>query len=353
MKGFRARSLLTVSALAAGLLLSSTAAADSGPIDEETGQLKEESEKQGKSWSVAGTIVSRIGQGTFADLENDTGVEGEVAPNSTAYDRGLMIYVLSGSYTVGDFSFSPELVWTHWLTQGGGINSPGEFRFQDISLESSWSGVKIKPIDSRLSASLSMTFPTSDVSQAATKVMGFSGSLSLSKTFFDKLTLIGSMSGSKTFHRFKSPAVNPSKVGETNVLFRENEAEDLSNGLVSVGGLNTEYALGGSLAASFPIYKKLRGSVSYGLTKYWTYHIDNNDELQSEYADTGRGTADLSSASVTLSYPILEYLSVSGGILTRQPPKTSDNQSFRFPFWNTQGAANNFSSIQLSVTGSY
>lgn len=344
---------LAATTLAVGLVVSSTAwAADGSPVDEETGQLVQEKEGD-RAWSLGADLVSRVGQGTFADLENETGTPGTEAPNASAFDRALLIYVLSGSYEVGDFTFSPEFTWTHWLTQGGGLNGPGEFRFQDISLIANWSGTKIEPLDSNLSASLEFSFPTSDVSQAQSKIVGVDGTVSISHNLFDKVAVIGSVSGSKTFHRFKSPRVNIDDVGEDNVLFRNNEAEDLGDGLIAIGGLNTEYALSGSLTLSFPIVDKLRGTVSYGLAKYWTYKIDNDDQLNSEFADTGRGTQDLSSATVTLSYPINQYLSVSGGIVTRQPPKTSDNESFRFPFWNTQGAANNYSSLQLAVSATY
>lgn len=344
---------LAVATLTVGLVASTTAwAADGSPVDEETGQI-EQAGQGDRSWSLSADLVSRVGQGTFADLENQTGTSGEQAPNASAFDRALLIYVLSGSYEVGDFTFSPEFTWTHWLTQGGGLNGPGEFRFQDISLVSSWNGTKIEPLDSNLSASLEFSFPTSDVSQAQSKIVGVDGTVSISHNLFDKVVVIGSVSGSKTFHRFKSPRVNIDEVGEDNVLFRNNQAEDLGDGLIAIGGINTEYALSGTLTLSFPIVDKLRGTISYGLAKYWTYNIDNNDDLNPEFADEGRGTQDLSSATVTLSYPINKYLSVSGGIVTRQPPKTDDNESFRFPFWNTQGAASNYSSLQLALSASY
>ena len=328
------------------------ASAESEEGDEET-DTGEKSYEETKNWSISGTVLSRIGQGTFADLENETNTKGEFAPNGTAFDRGLLLYVLAPSYTLGDFSMSSEIVWTHWLTQGGGLNEPGEFRFQDMTLYGNWAGHTFEPIGLNLSAEVALTFPTSKMSQAASTILGTNASVSLSKTFFENITLQYTLGGGKTFHKYTSPRVELDTVGETNALFRQGESEDLGNGLVAVGGLNTSWSMTNGLALQVSIIEDLSATVSYSLTKYWTYKINNNDEFHAENADVGRGQADLSLASVNLAYAINDYLSVTGGIRTQQPPKTSDNESLRFPFWNTQGAANNFSVIQLGVTGSY
>jgi hypothetical protein len=59
------------------------------------------------------------------------------------------------------------------------------------------------------------------------------------------------------------------------------------------------------------------------------------------------------STSAKLSYRLNKYLRFSGGIGSFMSPKTTDNKSFRFPFWNTEGAAANRSWVQLGVKATY
>jgi hypothetical protein len=300
-----------------------------------------------RPWGISGTVVSRVGQGTFADLENQTNTPGKEAPNSTAFNRWLMIYGISPSYEIGNFSLSGDITWTHWLTQGGGYNNPGEFRFEDTYLYGNW-GKKIKAIDTNLSTQLSLGFPTSDVSQTATRNLATSLAGSLAHSF-DWVTLSYELSGSWLSHESKVPEVEK----DVNPLFRAGGAENVGNDLVAIQGVNTQFTLGNTFGASFDIWGDLSGSLSYSYTRYWSYSRDNDGQFASEFQDTGRGTSDLMTSTAMLSYRLHKHLSLSGGIQTKQPPKYDDNDGFRNPIWNTSGAGRNFSSFQFIVSGNY
>ena len=348
----------TAAALVAGLVLApslAAAQADVGAAEEDLDEAVEEELESGdaaeKPWSISATLVNRVYQGVFSNLENQDPElsPGKAADPAASFDRWLNVYVISPSYKLDDFSFAGEVIWTHWLTPGGGLNGPYEFRFDDISLSASWSGYTIEAIDTNVSASYSLGLPTSDVSQTSSLIVSNSLSGSVSRTFFDKLSLSYSLAGSWLPHQSTSPT------GDVDVvdIYRENERH---GDRAVIGGLNTEFALTNSLAASFTVWEDLSLSASYALTKYWTVYQDNDDEFTPrgvEGINTGRSTVDILSTSVNLSHPIGEYVSLSGGIRTQMQPKTSDSHSLRFPFWDMSGAPRNSSARQIAGTGSY
>ncbi|MFB6375872.1 MAG: hypothetical protein ABEN55_22780 [Bradymonadaceae bacterium] len=315
-----------------------------------------------KAWTLSGSLQSRIGQGTFVGLENETGVEGEYQPNSAAYDRANLIYTLSPSYTLGEFTFGATFQLVQWLTPGGGTgaatsgiaaNDPADTYFQDISISGSWKGHTFDSIGLNLAPSLNLSLPTSKASRLQKKILGLSGTLALSKTFFERLTFQASVSASKTFNRYTGPVIDPARVGEDNVLYRPGEAEDVGSGLVAIGGRSVSHTLTGAGAAQIKVVEKLNGSISYALVNAYTYPGNGRDEFSSEYARPNKNLTQIVSTSVNLSYSATDWLSVSGGIGSVMTPKTADNKSFRFPFWNFQGAAANRSWLQFGVSGKY
>lgn len=355
--------LLAVFLVAAGI--PAVASAQVG-TDEGGGDIDEtdtsEKEKNTKPWTLSGSIKTRVGQGTFVGLENETDTPGEYQSNSTAYDRANLIYTFSPSYRLGEFNFGAEFQLVQWLTPGGGTggitpsggaNDPADAYFQDISLSAGWKGHTFKSIGLNLAPSLSLGIPTSKSSRLNSQITNIGAELALSKTFFEKLSMQGVVSATKYFHRYKTSVIDPDRVGEDNVLFRPGEAEDVGNGLVALGGRNISHVLSFGGATQVKIIEKLSGSISYFFVNYYSYPGNDGDEFSSEYAKPGRNLAQAVSTSVTLSYKPMNWMTVSGGVGSFMSPKTSDNKSFRFPFWNTDGAAANRSWLQLGVSAKY
>lgn len=274
-----------------------------------------------------------------------------------------MLFTFNPTYRLGDFTFGAEFQLVQYLTPGGGIygtpgsggaSDPADTYFQDVSLSASWKGYTFESIGVNLAPSLSLGLPTSKVSRLATQLFNVGASLSISKTFFDRLTFSGVLSGSRYFYRYKTPAIDPKKVGADNVLYRSGEAEDLGGGLVALGGRNYPWVLVAGGSSQIKILEKLSGSISYAMITYYFFPGKQQpDQYTSEYAKPGKNFGQAISTSAKLSYQATDWMSVSGGIGSYMSPKTSDNKSFRFPFWNFQGAAANRSWLQLSVSGSY
>ena len=348
------------------------AEASDDELGEDVDAMVEEEAEEKRPWSVSAGLMTRVGQGVFVKQEADTEVGEEVGEADAFADRVVNVYSLSGSYTLEDFTFGLEMGFNHWLTRGGGYsavpyssnaNEAQEFSFQDIGLTASWAGYNIEPIDTKVTANYAAYLPTSKISQTENLILTNVLGAGLSKTFFEKLTLSYSLSGLWLPHTTNAPTVSADvdTVQRNRALIDGAFSDVTGNGEVIQPGRNIEWGLANALSASFPIYEDLSFSASYSVTKYWTYWADNNDENRPEIrdddgnlvADAGRGEADIVSTSVSLSYPVNDYLSLSGGLYSRGPAKSTDNGALRFPFWNTQGAANNFSAFQFSITGTY
>ncbi len=321
----------------------------SASADDET----EEAEEDDKDWSVTAALSTGIGQGTFVDVAPDPDSVFVVEDPSNAYDRWNLAFSLEPSYTLFDLvTVSASVAWTQQMLAGGGINEPNELRFQDVGLDLSWTGHTFESVPISLDGGVGFVFPTSDTSQTASLILGTSLSGGIAYKVFDKLTLRYGLSLGKDFHEFTSPLVTDEEAGIDNLIWREGGSDRVGNGVI-IEGVNSEYALSNSFSASLPVWDKLRFSVSYALTTYWTYDAERADGLANPVADGGRGVAQGVSSSVGLSYPFLEYLSGSVSLRTSTQPKTADNRSFNFPFWNVDGAASNASQIKFGVSGTY
>lgn len=346
------------------------------------GAKEEEEEKAPKPWSVGVRLGSSIGQGTFVNVSNDSEyadpncvdpiVQGCVGDASNAFDRANLSYGINGSYTFKDFSFSTGLTLVQWLTPGGGLNKPNEIRLRDSGLGIGYKGWSFESTGISISPSLGLTFPTSKFARVATLILGTSLGVSISKTLFDRLGLSLNLGVSKNFHNFEAPLIDTERLEKE--LSEEEQAsladevrpeaavfraeEEVKPGLVAVGGVNTEWGLSTGVSASWAVWKKLRLSASYNISTSWTYAIDDNPDVEPEgdFIQGNRGVGQGFGTSIGLSYPYQikdVRLGFSAGIGTGGYPKTSDNKSFKFPFWNTSGAASNASSVRFGVSASY
>jgi len=327
-----------------------------------TGPTDESEDEPDKNWSIRGKIASRVGQGTFVNLENDSEVEGEQKPVGQAFDRVNMVYTLNPTYDWKEFKFGAEFQLVHWLTSGGGIygipaaggaNDASAVYFQDITLSGKWKGHTFDSIGLTLAPSLEIGLPTHKYSRNNTKYFDASGSLALTKRFFERVTFQGQIGAAKYFYRYKTPAVSLDRVGDENVLYRPGEAEDLGNGLVSIGGYNLSHSFSAGAAANVEIVDRLSASISYFFINFYSYQGPDRDEFTADAAQPGTNLSQVVSTGVSLSYETNDWLSLNLGTGSYMSPKTADNKSFRFPFWNTQGAAANRSWLELGATATY
>lgn len=323
-------------------------------IEQDTEIAEEEIEEASKDWGVAVSLGTSVGQGTFVSVSNDTEFADEVDPGDNAYDRWNLSLSVSPSYKItDDFTVDASFAVVQWLTSGGGINEPGEFRFQDIGLGLGWSGYSFEGTGVSVSAGLSLSLPTSALSQASSLYVSTGLSGSVAWRLFDALTLSYSLGLGKDFHEFTSPVVEDEVAGADNVIWRAGGSERLGAGLTAIDGVNTEYTLSNSFSARFNIIDDLSFSVSYAFVTSWAYDVFEEDEFTAPVADPGRGVGQFVRTSFGLSYAAPYDIGVSLSANTGVQPKTADNRSYNFPFWNMDGAAANASSIRLGVSRAF
>ena len=307
---------------------------------------------ESKPWSVSGSMRVSVGQGTFARIANDSPWADQVHDGSGAYNRVSMNLGLSPSYQWNDFNFGASIGVSQGLTAGGGMNAPYETRLGDVGLSVGWRGHTFDAIGVTVRPSLRMSLPTSVRSQFTTLRLGTGASLSFSKRFFNTISLSYSLGGGRSFYEFRSPIVEVDRIGEENAIFRIDGAEAVQPGRFAVGGVNTPWSMSNSFSASFAL-GRVSTSLSYTYTRRWTYSWTEEDEFTSGYQCVGRCVGDGMSGSLSLGYSLNDWLSLSGSLSSGGQPKTADQRSFNFPFWNFNGAAGGGSSIALGLSGRY
>lgn len=320
----------------------------------------EAEEAEDRPWGVSGTVSMNAYQGLLASPANDTEYAGEIDDGSGAYSIAYMLTSVTPSYQWEDFEFSAQLAYLQWLTAGGGFNEPYEGRFQDISLSAEWAGYSHDGTGFTISPSFELDLPTSSRAQAMTMLASTSLGVNISRTFFDDLTLVYGLTGSRIFHEYTSPVMDIEEVGDEAALYRTAGTEAVEPGRFAVGGINTQWGLVNSLAAMFSMTDSLSATVMYQLSSGWSYNVTEDDEFASERQCTGRcpgrsatgRTAELGVGVLSLSYLANQNLTITSSLTTIRAPRTLDNKSYNFPFLDTNFASN-ASYLSLSFTGTY
>ncbi len=317
-----------------------------------------------KAWNVGVSLGTRISQGTFASLENegqnDANPATEIGGSSAnAYDRISTSLSISGSLVfLEQFIGTLNISGSQWLSQGGGVTYPYERRISDLSLDVFWFGKTFEKTRTNVSVDLGASFPTSRFSRAATTIVDPFAVFIVRQPLLGRMFFVGSIVGGKTFHRFTSPTADINKIREADIFFREDGAENIGNGIVAIAGRNTEYSIAPTIGFNFIVLPKMTASVRYRYARFWSYkgaveEDCDTDPFCNQYAAGGRGVGDQSSGSIGVNYQLSKNFFLAGSLSSAQQPKTADNASFRFPFWNFEGAAANNSAINLRLTFNY
>lgn len=310
---------------------------------------------QDKAWTISASLGTRVGQGTFANLTNDTLDNGNL---SSTGNRATLSANLSPSYTLGNFVGSASMGVTQNLTRGGDPNGPYRTRISDLSFDVFWYGKTFEKTRTNISTDIGFSLPTSKFSRATSMWADTFLSVILRQPLIGRMFFVGSVTGGKTFHRYTSPVANLYEIDDSNVLFRANGAENLGDGLVAIDGRNTEYGLYTSAGFNFIVLPKMTASIRYRYSRFWSYKGEipedcATDPLCSPNAQGGRGVGDQSAGSIGVNYQLSPNFFLNGSLSSNQSPKTADNRSFRFPFWNFEGAAANNSAVSVGLSFVY
>lgn len=302
-----------------------------------------EAEEEKKAWSVGANTGISFGVGTF------------VTDEFVRRERIRWNFGVNGSYRIPviDVNVSARTGFSQWVSRGGGGQEPQEFRWADSSLSFSRSIYTIPVIDLGISGSLGFAIPTSTFSRAADLYTSIRPGLS----FGGSVGPVGygySISGGINFHEFTTITFDPSEV---DILSRDAGNEVVANDAVaSPGGVLTQYSLSNNFNVSYRFPLNITLAVGFGFSDFWSYDngsISEEDEFVADNADVGRSHGQFTNGSISLSYRPIPYLGMSLSLSSSQPWKTADNQGYRFPFFDFENAANNFTYVGFGLSGNY
>ncbi|TVR02535.1 MAG: hypothetical protein EA398_07320 [Deltaproteobacteria bacterium] len=264
---------------------------------------------------------------------------------------------LSASYQFApSVSASLSGGYLQYLTRYGGSVSRYEGRFQDITVGASHASVWREPTTGiNLALGGSAILPTSAASRFTQLYTTLGASMTLSRSF-GGFSLSLQQRGSKNFHRYTSIVADLDRY-PIDALARAESIERITETRVALQtGLLTSHALATQLTAAYRIIPGLSVSASYALSNSWTYDngtITEQDEFTSPNARVGRGYRQGSLGSFGVRYAFLDHYSAGLNFSTAMSPRSADNSRLRFPFWDFESGNLQYTTVSLSLSGSY
>jgi hypothetical protein len=291
-------------------------------------------------FSLGFKLESAVGQGSF--------VANEYARNSQV---GWGASIAPGYRPVKDLMLSVYAKVTQEVTDSDVDTNRQQLQLLDVNLRSDYQLGTIPGIDVKAAVGLWLYLPTSDVSQFETLMLGTGWRLVLGKQFGDHFSLDYLGIFRKNFHEYEGPVLDSaSGDGPPPVFVRPGSPEDLGGQLVAVGTNNVSFYFYNVVQATWLPIAELSFALAYGLTNSFTYASHPKDELSSPYAEDGIGQRDATIAVIEAGYTLDKRFAFGIGIQTLSVPKSDDNQSFRFPFYDFEGAAENATTFYIDVT---
>lgn len=250
-----------------------------------------------------------------------------------------------------------NLGWSKFVTQNGGSVYQYEGRWSDASLSLAHGSVATIPgADINVSVNGSLSLPTSAFSRQSRLYTAARVGAGLSRSFGSFSTSYN-FGVSKNFHRYTTTVQRLDNAAEADRFAREGGNERLAGDLVALEtGILPEWGISHSIGLSYRFDFGLSASLGWSFADSWSYADDSitaDDEFTAPDAESGRGHSQSMSGSFGLGYSFLGNYSVSASLSTGGPPRTADNKRVRFPFFDTQSGNLQYTSIGLSLAGSW
>lgn len=304
----------------------------------------DDEEEDDKSWSVGADLAISLGLGAFQKDEHAKRI------------RSSLILALNGSYTIPviDVDVHAETGFSQWLSKGGGTNGKYEFRWADSEIGFSRSIWEYKKgaFSVAFDADLSFALPTStasintDLYTTISPTLG--ATIKLANFSFEY-----AITYSHSFNKYTSTTLDPSDV---DVLARASGNEFINADEIAIDGILTEMELLNQFVFGYKFLKNFGMKVGLGVYDAWSYDngiITSKDEFTSPYAHVGRGHTQYSIGNIALYYVPIKYLTLSLSMKSKQPWKTADNKTYRFPWFDTVSPSKNYTSFIFGATFVY
>jgi len=190
-------------------------------------------------------------------------------------------------------------------------------------------------------------FPTSRESRYATRWLGLAGRLGLSRSLGGYDFTAGTRF-TKHLARYTQPLV-PDYADD--VQSRPCVGLAVDGGDICGGAAAVSSAFTHDFGVAYDLTRTLTLSATLYVINRFAF-VREPDALSSPFA-SGEGQRDLTRGILDLSYQFGPHVTYSVGISSYQPAKTEDGQRLRFPFWDLEGRAENYTSFYLDVAGTF
>jgi hypothetical protein len=290
-------------------------------------------------FTVGFKLESAVGQGTF--------IADEYARNSQV---GWGASIAPGYRPTDELLLSAYAKVTQELTDSDVDSQRQQMQLLDVNVRSDYLLGTIPVIDVNAATGLWLYLPTSRVSQFETLVLGAAARLVLGRRFGEHFSVDYLGMFRKNFHEYEGPVLNATAGSPPPILVRRGSPQDLGGSLVAAGTNNVSFFFYNVAQFAWMPAKELSFAIAYGLTNAFTYAGHPKDELSSPYAEDGIGQRDSTVGVIEALYQLDKRFTFAAGIQTLSVPKSDDNQSFRFPFYDFEGAAANATTFYIDVT---
>jgi hypothetical protein len=284
-------------------------------------------------------LESTVGQGTFVSDPN--------ARNALAVWGAS---IAPGYRPTEELLLSVYAKVTQEITDSDVDTQRQQLILGDVNLRSDYLAGTIPVVDIMVMPGLWLYLPTSPVSQFETLMLAAAARLVMQRRLGEHFAIDYLGIFRKNFHEYESPVVDAGQSAEPPTFARRGGNEDLPGSLVAVGQNNVSYYFYNLLAFSWMPSTQWSALIGYAMTNSFTYASFPRDELSSPYSTSGAGQRDSSLGVIELGYMPNDRFWFSAGITTIAAPKSEDNQSFRFPFYDFEGQARNYTLFYLDVT---
>ena len=307
---------------------------------------EEESEAKDEPFPVGGTIIyeNAVGIGTFV------GDELQRRPLwSMSLSMRPKFRLGDGMSIIARLDISKDIIENADST--GTVKS--QTLLSDTILTFSMAPIVEEPVTGiKLSGSFDLLLPTSLLSQYQSKILSTRLTLGLTKEF-GWVNLYYQTRFGKNFHKYDHPVLSQPDGGIATCLPSAGGTLVDADVCAPGGVANSSFQFMNRGIVEFVPYEGLSITLDFIAYNDFTYDVNPDDALTNENAVAGRGQRDLTQGTFEVGYQVNPYLGVSLGTTTLQPPKTLDNEGFRFPFFDFRTASNNFTTVYLDLVGTF
>jgi len=338
----KTRGYLTFAVLL-GLVWAPTAAFSEESTDE---NVQETTEERDWDWGGYVELSTSVGKGSF--IADEYNARPSLSMSLSVRPR----FVISKKHKLR-LQARVDMAQTLVENADSTASQKNQFLLYDARLALYWNEfAKVESANLSWNTWGELFFPTSKFSQLQTKILGVRAGVSTQYKPLKWLTIGHTFYATKNFNQYNTYVLDQADFSSP-IPARAGGAESVDTGLVALGISPSEWSVFNVLSVGTKFLDDFSAGMSWTMLNAFSYFDYPKDDLSSPNAIGGRGRSDVMYGNIEFGYKVTKNISLALGTTVTQSPKTSDNKSFRFPFWDTTNGAGNYQTFYFDVGGSF